>query len=141
MTLDSGLFARGFVAKLIADGASAIVPQRPADRSGFKRVLDVLDEQIAIEREQPSRRDWYKQLVRLRNELQPSNNGAFDNFETALRNLQLSFTSSPNPFYKEILFSVSAPFARAVFEELEEGPKNVIDKSAKAFLETRATEA
>lgn len=140
MEFDSGTFAKGFVARLITEGASAIVPRRRADRLGFQRVLGILDERIALAREQPLQRDWYKQLVRLRNELSPSNNGAFDNFESALRDLQLSLTSSPNPFYEEILFSVSAPFAHAIFEELEEGPKDIVNRSAEAFLEAR-TEA
>jgi hypothetical protein len=77
---------------------------------------------------------WYRTLVSLRNQLRPSISGAFDGFESALRNLQLSFTSCPNPFYEEIAFTVTTPFAEAVVKDRE---RHLVEAAAKAFINAR----
>lgn len=136
--LEVGSFARGFVAKLIASGVSSIRPNAPADRRGFQAIIDMLNEDIAsLRRTEAADRSVYIALVRLRNSLQASNTGSFDAFETALRNLQLSLTSSPNPFYDEIAFDVSRPYAQAIFNELSPDQQRIVDKAVNAFIEER----
>lgn len=130
-----GTFARGFVARLIASGVSAIQPHASEDRRGFQAVVDYLDEQIRARRDRPDLdRASYMQLVRLRNELKASNSGAFDAFETALRDLQLSLTSSPNAFYEEIEFNVSRPYALSLLGELPEFERELVAGAAEVFL-------
>jgi hypothetical protein len=98
-------------------------------------VVDFLDEEIRRQRERPDLdRSAYMELVRVRNELKASNSGAFDAFETALRDLQLSLTSSPNAFYEEIEFNVSRPYAESLMEELPPSERQIIAGAAEAFL-------
>ena len=135
MNLDVETFVRGFVAGLIDADATAIRPGRSEHRHGFKQVLDILDQEV--ERSQTSKRDdqgWYKQVVRLRNGLRPSNSGTFDNFEMALRDLQLSLTNCPNPFYEEIAFSVSKPYAQSIFNDMPDPQRNLVARAVEAFL-------
>lgn len=136
--LTLGSFAEGFVAKLITDGQSAIRPQSPEDRFGLNEVVQTLEREIqSIRGKSDLDRDWYRALVMLRNELRPSMTGAFDGFENALRNLQLSFTSCPNAFYEEITFNVTRPFAEAVVSELPQPQRDLIARAAKAFVDAR----
>jgi hypothetical protein len=137
--LTLGDFAQGFVARLVELGETAIRPKAHEDRFGLKRVIDALEAEIRMIKAQGSSidPDWYRVLVALRNELKPSNSGAFDGFETALRNLQLSFTSCPNPFYEEIAFTVTKPYAKSVIDEYPDRERALIDCVAKAFVEAR----
>src|SRR5258706_353039 len=111
--LTLGDFTQGFVAKLVDSGETAIHPKAPEDRIAILSVIEAIEDELktVARGDSPSTDPWYRALVTLRNELKPSNSGAFDSFETALRNLQLSFTSCPNPFYEEIAFSVTKPYA------------------------------
>jgi hypothetical protein len=134
-----GSFARGFVARLITSGISAIQPHAPEDRRGFQAVVDFLDNEIKRLRGAAANvdRGAYMQLVRMRNELKASNSGAFDAFETALRDLQLSLTSSPNAFYEEIEFNVSKPYAESLVGELPPFQRDLVSGAAEAFLRER----
>lgn len=139
-TLSLAQFVQGFVAELLRLGTSAVRPKSEPDREGFARVVEALNDEITRIRRAPdseSDQEWYRSLVRLRNELQASNSGAFDGFETALRNQQLSFTNSPNPFYEEIAFSVSRPFAQAVLKELPARARHLAGRAAEEFLKGR----
>jgi hypothetical protein len=136
-TFSLAQFVQGFVAELLRQGTSAVRPKSEPDREGFARVVDVLNEEIARNRATARDEVWYRSLVRLRNELQASQSGAFDGFETALRNQQLSFTSSPNPFYEEIVFSVSQPFAQAVLREFPAPARELVARAAKEFMKGR----
>lgn len=138
--LTSGQFAKGFVASLVTNGTDSIQPKSEVDRKGFRKALEVVEQEIATLKRSGKEEDTqlYRALVTLRAELAPSNAGTFDSFEAALRNLQLSFTSCPNPFYEDIQFTVSTPYASSVLEEFETNQKSVIDRAAKAFLEARS---
>lgn len=141
-TLTLGDFAQGFVAKLVEAGETAIHPKAPEDRIALRRVISTLEDELhtANSNRTDDGTKWYQMLVVLRNELKPSNSGAFDSFETALRNLQLSFTSCPNPFYEEIAFSVTKPYASAVLKEYPDRERELIERAARAFIETRRSE-
>lgn len=133
-----GLFAQAFVAQLIAQGVSAVQPHAPEDRKGFQAVVDLLNAEIDRQRQSGDLDiEIYRDLVRLRNELKASNSGAFDSFETILRDLQLSMTNSPNPFYEEIEFSVSKPYAESMLDELSASQRDLVAKAADAFLRER----
>lgn len=140
-TLTVASFTKSFIAYLVALGETAIYPKSPRDRRGFQSVVDTLEEEIARIRSSgsPEEKNLYRHLVRLRNELQASSTGAFDAFETALRNLQLNFTNSPNPFYEEISFTVSVPFAKAILEELPGAQRAIVKKVGEQFKQARVT--
>src|SRR5688572_7697913 len=136
--LTLGSFAQGFVAKLIAEGQSGISPKAAEDRHGLNEVVKTLDKEIQSERANGAKdKEWFRSLVMLRNELRPSLTGAFDGFENALRNLQLSFTSCPNAFYEDIAFNVTRPFAESVVSELPDRQRNLIARAAEAFVQAR----
>jgi hypothetical protein len=139
--LDAERFTRGFVAKLLQLDATALQPRKREDRLGFRRVLKVIEDEIAIRQSEGRRSRFYMDLVRLRNELSPSNAGAFDNLETALRDLQLSVTDCPNPFYEEIVFTGSRPNANATLATLPAEYLGVIEKAAKAFLDEKSSQS
>jgi len=132
-------FTKGFIAHLVELGETAIYPKSTEDRRGFRSVIEALAAEI--DRLRPSTdsegRALYRALVLLRNELQASPTGAFDAMETALRNLQLSLTNCPNPFYEEISFTVSPPFAQALLKEIPDRQRSVVMKAAEAFLRTK----
>jgi hypothetical protein len=67
------------------------------------------------------------------NELRPSTTGGFEGFEAALRALQLTFSSCPNPFYEEITFPVPKRYAEATVGNLSSFDRNLINEAADAF--------
>lgn len=138
-TFTLGDFTQGFIAKLVELGETAIHPRAHEERMALRRVVDTVENELRniSSTKSPDDATWYKRLVLLRNELRPSNSGAFDSFETALRNLQLSLTSCPNPFYEEIAFSVTKPYAKALFNEYPDRERSLIERAAKAFVEAR----
>jgi hypothetical protein len=137
--LSIGSFTKAFVAKLIELGETAIYPKSEADRRGFAVVVQTLNGEIERLRNSsdPDDKALYRSLVVLRNQIQASSTGAFDAFETALRNLQLSFTNSPNPFYEEIGFTISRPFAESIFSEFPPAQKKLIGDLAEKFRNAR----
>ena len=132
-------FTKGLIAYLVALGETAIYPKSPRDRRGFQSVVEILETEISRLKSSNSTKDQelYRPLVRLRNELQASSTGAFDAFETALRNLQLNFTNCPNPFYEEIAFTVSVPFAKSILAELPESQRKLVEKAGIEFKTAR----
>lgn len=134
-------FARGFVASLVCQGADAIQPKSPSDRQGFRRVLETLDQEIARLREKGGsageQRALYRALVTLKAQFSPSNSGTYDSFEAALRNLQMSLTACPNPFYEDIEFTVSDAFANSILGEFPDKEREVISAAAAAFLKAK----
>jgi hypothetical protein len=125
-------FARGFVAKLLADGTTSLRPNDPADIDRLKRVYDYLIHEAQSAR---SDEDWFGDLLGLRNEFAPSYLGTFDNFTGELRNLQRSLTACPNPYYEEISFSVSQPYAASLFNEFEPKKRQLIENAVQKFSE------
>ena len=129
-------FARGFVAALIELGNSSLQPKNPDHRLGLYRVWEYLEECADNARGDEVSRAWYKSLVRIRNRVSPGSTGSFDQFQTDLRDLQLSLTESPNPSYEEISFSVSEPFAKSLLGHLEPNESELVRSAARLFLES-----
>lgn len=129
-------FMKGFVSALLLQGVSSIRPKADEDRDGLATVVELLQEEI--EKARNGDRSRFRALVALRNELQPSSVGSFDGFETALRNLQLSLTNCPNPFYEEIAFTASPSFADATLrDEFGEQERVLLQRLSTAFLDRR----
>jgi hypothetical protein len=124
-------FIRGLVAYLVKEGVTSIRPHSPEDRKRFLALVDRLKELVA----KASRENLgaFRSLVRLRNELLPSNTGALDGIETALRNMQLSLTSAPNPFYDEIAFDITPTHAKSLFSQLEPADRDLIEQVGRAY--------
>lgn len=135
MAFDVDRFVRGFISALIEAECSSIQPKKPEHRKGFYKIQQFLDDNVRRARESDDR-DWLKQVVRLRNRLAPGPTGAFDRFETALRDLQLSFSESPNVFYEDIVFTVSRPFAESTLDRLSPRERKLVKEAAKIFVET-----
>ncbi|WP_184204694.1 hypothetical protein [Prosthecobacter dejongeii] len=53
--------------------------------------------------------------------------------ETALRNMQLSLTAAPNPFYEEISFDIPQAFATSLFEQLAPADRNIVIQAGDAY--------
>jgi hypothetical protein len=130
------LFLRGLISYLVQQGITSIHPRSPEDRRRFLALLTALDEVVSA----APRKDLaaYRSLVRLRNDLLPSNTGALDGIETAFRNLQLSLTAAPNPFYDEIAFDVPPAHAESIFEQIEPAERDIIVKVGQAYCKTAA---
>ena len=92
MALEVEKFAKGFVAALVELDQTSIQPKSPEHRRALNQLYKFIAEQVELARDKPLMRNWFKDVVRLRNSLSPGQTGAFDQFETALRDLQLSFT-------------------------------------------------
>jgi hypothetical protein len=134
-SIDLHTFAKSFIAGLVSRDRLAVRPHSPTDRRGFANVVRFLDNKIEqLEKAHESPRA-IRQLVRVANELRPSNTGGYEGFEAALRSLQLTFASCPNPFYEEIAFSVPKPYAEATVMNLPKFQRQLVNEAADAFLQ------
>jgi len=138
MALEVEKFAKGFVAALVELEQSSIQPKSPEHRRALNQLYEFIAEQVELARDNPRMRNWFKDVLRLRNSLSPGQTGAFDQFETALRDLQLSFTESPNPNYEDIVFTVSKPFASSSLEAFEPKERELIRNAARVFVGSQA---
>ena len=133
-TLEARDFTRGFIAALVVRGFSSLQPMSPTHRRGLYRVFQYIAA-CAAEARHEGGREQFKALVRIRNRIAPGQAGAFDQFQTDLRDLQLSLTESPNPSYEDISFSLTKPFASSLLDQLGEGRSRIVTEAARLFLE------
>lgn len=134
-TLDLRTFTKAFVAGLVMRDMYEVRPDDFHTRRGFGRVVRILDEAKVKLKAEGADRDLVRRIGRLANELRASNTGAFDGFETALRQVQLTFTCSPNPEYDDIVFSVSKTYAEATVAELPHDQRRIVDDAVSVFAE------
>lgn len=132
---DLRTFTKAFVACLVMRDLYEVRPDDAHTRRGFERVVRVLDDAKSALKASGADSDLVRQVGRLANELRQSNTGAFDGFETALRQVQLTFTSSPNPDYDDIVFSVSKAYAEAAVAELPSDQQQIVKKAVSVFIE------
>lgn len=135
MALEFEDFARGFVAGLVDANVTSIQPKSPAQRRGLHRVHQLVRDEVQ-KLGIAQRNDWLRTVVQIRNGMAPGQTGAFDQFETALRDLQLSVTESPNPSYEDIRFPISAPFAKSVLKRLKPNERDLVQRAVGEFLES-----
>jgi hypothetical protein len=132
---DTHDFVKAFVAGLVLRNRLSVRPSGTDDRRGFAKVVRVLDGKIdELEKRGENAKD-IRQLVRIANDLRPSNTGGYEGFETALRGLQLTFANCPNPFYEEISFAVPKPYATSTVQKLSPLQRDLIKEVAEAFLQ------
>lgn len=127
-------FFEAFASSLVVRDMTGVSPDEPRSRRGFSRVLAIVEAKVQELRDTADE-DSYRQLVRLRNDLKPSSSGSYDGFEAALRSLQLTISSCPNPFYTEIAFTMPRSQAAAKLEQLGSLGRELASQSAEAFLE------
>jgi hypothetical protein len=132
----NNVFLRGLVAFFVMQGVTSIRPRSQEDRRRFLALLEKLNELVKASPRDDL--DSYRALVRLRNDLLPSNTGALDGIETAFRNLQLSITSAPNPFYDEIAFDIPLTYAESLFEQLAPRVKELVSSVGQAYRSAAA---
>ena len=137
MPIDLDIFTRGFVAALVEGSQPSIQPKRPEHVRGFYKIRALLESEVERAK-QSDDRVWLQQVVRLRNRLAPGPTGSFDQFETALRDLQLSLTESPNISYEDIEFTISKPYATCALRALGDRERELIQKAAKEFVSALA---
>lgn len=132
---DLRAFTKAFVAALVLKDLYEVRPDDSQTRRGFNEVVRVLDEALGRLQETHADAGFIRRVRRVVNELRPSNTGAFDGFETALRKVQLTFTSSPNPDYDDIVFSVPKMYAQAAVDHLPADQKRIVEDAARVFFE------
>lgn len=133
--LDLKTFTKAFVAGLVMRDMYEVRPGDTATRRGFEGVVEVLDQAREAIKSQGGDKAVIRMLGRLANELRSSNTGAFDGFEAALRQVQLTFTASPNPDYDDIVFSVPKSYAEAEVSGLEPAQRKLVDSAVEIFVE------
>ncbi len=136
-SLAADTFMKAFVASLVTKDVEFVRPHSPEDRSGFGKVVKLLDsfaEQMS-EGEVAPERVW--PILSIANGLREGNTGSYDGFEAALRSLQLTFTASPNPFYDDIHFPVSKTQAQSFIAHLPGSQRSLAFDAADAFISAR----
>jgi hypothetical protein len=140
MTLGVDKFAKGFVAAMVELKQFSIEPKSPSHLRGFWALHELLAEEVERARDDPNKREWFKDTVRLRNSLVSGPTGSFDQFESALRDLQSSVTESPNPNYASLEFTASPPFASSLLDGLEEDERILARAAAMVFVKSQSLE-
>jgi hypothetical protein len=140
MHIDVHSFTKALVAGLVQMNVGAVSPHDTRDRRGFEKIVRVLDRAVQRLRREGASSKMLLSVAKLANELRASDVGAYEGFEAALRSLQLTFTSSPNPFYDDIDFPVSKTQAKSFIENIPTFQKDLALSAAKAFVAERKKE-
>jgi hypothetical protein len=135
--IDLHSFTKAWVAELVDRHVDGVRPHDPVDRKAFAAVLKSLDHRIEELSKQNVPSEAILPLLQVANELRPSNTGSYEGFETALRALQLTFTSSPNPWYDSIAFPVSQVQARSFLSLIPHVLRDIASDAANAFIASR----
>jgi len=138
--IDVQSFTKALVAGLVQLNVGAVSPHDIRDRRGFEKIVRVLDRAVQRLRREGVSSKMLLSVARLANELRASDVGTYEGFEAALRSLQLTFTSSPNPFYDDIDFPVSKTQAKSYVENIPTFQKDLALSAAKAFVAERKKE-
>ena len=128
-------FLKAFIATLVLAGHRSIPPRDRAVRKGFQRVVELLDEQtrsilaqkVSILEAAP----WINTSNRLR--LSPT--GGVENWESALRSAQFTFTKVGNPYYELISFDIDKARAESELEHMSEADRDFVARAARSFLD------
>ena len=132
--LDLQSFAKAWVAELIDQGVSGVYPHEKSDRRGFEGVVRALDDLIEQRLSEGADKSSLLPLLRITNDLRPSSAGDYEGFELALRSLQLTFTSSPNPWYDYISFPISKIHAESFLKQLPKSIRDIATLAATAYV-------
>jgi hypothetical protein len=135
--IDLHSFTKAWVAELVDKNVDGVRPNDPVDRRAFAAVLASLDRHIEELSKGSVPSEAILPLLKVANELRPSNTGSYEGFETALRSLQLTFTSSPNPWYDSIAFPVSQVQARSFLSLVPAVLRDIASDAADAFIASR----
>lgn len=131
-------FFGGVISALVKQGESAIQPKHPSDLRGFQAMLNVLEKRLEdVEASGTRERKHLLQLLEIRNQLMPSNSGAFDRWGKILRDLQTSAIMSPNPDYDDLVFEFSPTFAESLLDELAEDDQKLVLEVASEFVRAK----
>lgn len=131
-------FFKAWVSGLVLGGERVIEPDRPVTRRALDAVRTYLEREVEHS-EQAGDFDLEYYLLDLRNQFLPSNSGAFDGVERALRNLQTSVVMSPNPDYEEMVLEVPPTFARGIVESLPQEDRKLVEMAVMAYLTVKKT--
>jgi hypothetical protein len=138
--IDVQSFTKALVAGLVQLNVDAVSPHNTRDRRGFEKIVRVLDRTVQRLRKERVPSKTLLAVARLANELRASDVGTYEGFEAALRSLQLTFTSSPNPFYDDIDFPVSKTQAKSYIDNIPTFQKDLALSAAKTFVAERNKE-
>lgn len=131
-------FIKAFISSLVLAGHRSIPPREKYVRRGFRRVAEMLDEQgrVLMSRQAPPTevRPW----IETRNRLRLSPTGGIDNWESALRSAQFTFTKVGNPSYELVSFDVDKARAQSELDQLPSDQREFVERAAHVFLEQMA---
>ena len=136
-SLTPSAFVRALVSALRLDGVTVLQPKSAADRRGFRAVVRAIAQQAESLRrgaeQDGAARQRYREIVRLRNRLRPSNSGAFDAIEALLRDLQTSLLLHPNYEYERMPIDFDKAYARSLLSDLDDESQALVRRAAEDF--------
>lgn len=136
LALSPGTFFKAWVSALVVRGEYIFRPDHPLTRRALNAVRTYFESGVEeSEKSGDFEREYL--LLDLRNQFLPSNTGAFDGVERALRNLQTSLVMSPNPDYEEMVFEVPQSFAKAIVDSLGDEERELVQDAVDAYLEIK----
>jgi hypothetical protein len=125
------MFARLLIAALVVEGRRSFCAHESADREALMRLHAYVAGLVDLKGEPLP--DDLLDLIRIRNVLAPSYTGAFDAFESLLRDQQHWLTSSRNPTFEVISFDVPPEIGNQLLSEASDSVAEIAKAAAAAF--------
>ena len=138
VTFSPDKFLKGFIASLVLAGQRSIPPRERAVRLGFRRVVDLLDEEARSRMAGLAPLSEAAPWINASNRLRISPTGGVENWESALRSAQFTFTKVGNPYYELISFDIDKSRAQSELDELGTKEREFVTRAAKTFLDELA---
>lgn len=134
-TFSPDRFLKGFIASLVLAGQRSIPPRERGVRKGFQRVVELLDEKTRSLLEQKVSIMDAAPWINASNRLRLSPTGGVENWESALRSAQFTFTKVGNPYYELISFDIDPARAQSELEKLGNVEREFVRRAARVFLD------
>jgi hypothetical protein len=131
-------FLKAFISTLVLAGHRSIPPRQKYVRRGFQRVAEMLDERTRSLLAQNAPSSEVRPWIDTSNRLRLSPTGGVDNWESALRSAQLTFTKVGNPSYELVSFDLDKARAQSELDQLSPAEREFVGKAGQVFMEQMA---
>lgn len=130
-----GVFLKGFIAQLVLEGLRSISSRDPEVHRGLKRVVELLDGRVREILDDSDDVRLAGPWIATGNLLRLSPTGGVENWERALRSVQMTYTRIGGNDSDSVAFEIDAVRAKDELAHLPPADRAFVKQAATAFIE------
>ncbi|WP_298814649.1 hypothetical protein [uncultured Sphingomonas sp.] len=129
-----GVFLKGFIAQLVLEGLRSISSRDPQVHRGLKRVVELLDDRVREILDESDDVRLAGPWIATGNLLRLSPTGGVENWERALRSVQMTYTRIGGDDRDSVAFEIDEVRAADELAHLQPADRAFVEVAATAFI-------